>query len=248
MTTNNLTKQAHWDKTYEKLTFFKPSNFDPIVKIIKKHIRQSNDKTAFEIGCFPGRYLSVFGDLGYTLNGIDLTPRVKVELPEWLKNCGYRVGKFYLDDFTKFTNKDKYSIVCSFGFIEHFLNYHEIIKKHMSYVDTGGYLIITAPNFNGSIQNKLHSIFDKENLKLHYLPAMNPFEWKQIIESEGFKIIYCGWFGGFDFWAEKKGNGLVGNAVIKLLNFSGKLLRFIPWNNPSFSPYSAIVAIKINHD
>lgn len=244
MTTNNLTDQCHWDKTYEKLIFFKPGNFDPTGKIIKKYVKKSNNKTVFEIGCFPGRYLSVFGDLGYTLNGIDFTPRVKTELPEWLKNCGYKAGKFYLDDFTKFINQDKYNVVCSFGFVEHFINYPEIIEKHTSYVADDGYLIITSPNFSGYIQNKLHFIFDKENLNRHFLPAMNPVDWKKILEKKGFEIIYCGWFGGFDFWAEEKENNFISKNIIRLLNLLGKLLRFIPCNNSLFSPYSAIVAVK----
>jgi hypothetical protein len=35
------------------------------------------NKTCIEIGCYPGRYLSVFGELGYELFGIDLKIKLK---------------------------------------------------------------------------------------------------------------------------------------------------------------------------
>lgn len=243
MKTENLTNQNHWDDTYEGLALFKPNKFDPINKLIRKYIKKTTEeKSAFEVGCFPGRYLSVLGDLGYSLNGIDLTPRVKTEMPKWLADNRYKVGEFYQEDFLSFPPQNNYDVVCSFGFIEHFTNYEEIIKKHISYVSPNGYLIITTPNFSGRIQKFLHSTFDKENLKIHHLPAMDPFVWKKILEAEGFNILYCGWWGGFDFWAEEKGNSYLGKSIVRLLNMSGKILRFLPISSQLFSPYSVIVA------
>ncbi len=243
MEIKNLANQNHWDTTYEKLVFFKPSNFDPIHTLIRKYIKKiTEEKTAFEVGCFPGRYLSVFGDLGYSLNGIDLTPRVKIDMPKWLAENKYKIGEFYQENFLTYAMHHTYDVVCSFGFIEHFTNYEEVIARHISLVKKNGYLMITTPNFRGYIQKMLHSIFDKENLKRHYLPSMDPFIWKEIVEKEGFDVIYWGWFGGFDFWAEDAGNNYWGKLIIKLLNGSGKLLRFLPFNNSFFSPYAGIIA------
>lgn len=243
MRSKNLADQNHWDKAYEALDFFKPGRFDPIGRIIRTYIpKATGDRSAFEVGCFPGRYLSVLGDLGYRLNGIDLTPRVEGELPAWLSKNGYAVGTFYRDDFLSHANNFGYDAVCSFGFIEHFTNYREIIEKHVHYVSPGGYLIITTPNFAGSVQRALHASFDKENMERHHLPAMDPFEWKAVLEAQGFSILFCGWKGGFDFWAESKGNTVFGKIIVRILNLSGKLLRFLPFSHRSFSPYAVVVA------
>lgn len=239
----NLTNQEHWDETYEDLVLYKPSRFDPINKIIRLSFKKTGqEKSVFEVGCFPGRYLSVFGDLNYSLNGIDLTPRVKTEMPKWLADNGYKVGSFFQEDFMRHPQQSSYDVVCSFGFIEHFTNYEEVIRRHIPLVSADGYIMMSTPNFSGLVQKFLHSIFDKENLKRHHLPSMNPFVWREIIAKEGFDILYCGWFGGFDFWAESEGNSFVGKKVVNLLNMSGKLLRFLPFNHSSYSPYSLIIA------
>lgn len=243
MTEKKLVKQNHWDSNYKNLEFFKPTIFDPIRKIIKHYIKnETQGKTVFEVGCFPGRYLSVFGDLGFCLNGIDLTPRVKNDMPIWLKNNGYDLGNFLCEDFLKYGPDRKYDLVCSFGFIEHFTNFKEVIIKHIDYISPGGLLILTTPNFRGRIQYMLHSKFDKENLERHHLPAMDPFVWEKILKEKGFSILFCGWKGGFDFWAESKKNNIIGKFFIKMLNISGKILRLLPVNSKAFSPYAIIIA------
>ena len=64
--------------------------------------------------------------------------------------------------------------VSSFGFIEHFVNWKEILTQQARLVNNGGYLVVEAPNFYGLIQKMLHWFFDKENYKRHYVPSMSP--------------------------------------------------------------------------
>lgn len=240
MENKNLVSQKYWDQAYEKLDFYKPGIIDPIRRLINRYIERTENKNVVEIGCFPGRYLSVFGDLGYYLNGIDLTPRIK-ELPLWLESQGYKVGDFLCDDFLNFKADRQYDIVCSFGFVEHFVNFDEVIKKHLDLVAQNGKIIITTPNFKGFIQNKLHLFFDRKNFEKHYIPSMDPFVWKNILEDSGFDILYCGWWGGFDFWSDNSG-GFFSKIIGFILNKLGKILRFFPINSQFFSPYSVAVA------
>lgn len=242
MKNENLVDQQHWDATYENLSLYKPSRFDSISRLIRKHIKDGKGLRAFEIGCFPGRYLTVFGDLGYSVGGIDLTPRVK-ELSAWFKNDGYTVDEFFCEDFLTFKNESMYDLVCSFGFIEHFVNFEDVIKKHAKLVAPEGKLVITTPNFKGVIQNRLHVALDKKNFDNHFIPSMDPYIWRKVLEECGFKVLYCGWWGGFDFWSDNQGS-FFARILGMTLNKAGKLLRFIPLNNQAYSPYSVIVAEK----
>ena len=135
-------------------------------------------------------------------------------------------------------------MVRSFGFVEHFSNFHEIIIKHASLVKEGGYLIITAPNFAGFLQRILHYYFDKENMEKHYLPSMNPFIWSKILLECDFQIKYAGYFGGFCFWKNEDHKGFkkilfyfVSRLIIKI----NKLIRF---ESRILSSYCGIVAQK----
>ena len=115
-----------------------------------------------EIGSFPGPHLATFGDLGYQLNDVDFCVDNEKGLPDWLRKEGFKTGEFSVSDFFEFQPKRQYDVACSFGFIEHFINYEEVIAKHASLVNDKGYLVITTPNFRGLIQNQLNKHFDKK--------------------------------------------------------------------------------------
>lgn len=240
----NLVNQNHWDEEYKKFYFNKINLDNSIAKLIIKYFNNKKG-TVFEAGCFPGNFLSVFGTLGYELNGLDKTPRTKTDLIKWLKDNNFKIGKIEVGDFTKITNNIKYDIVCSFGFIEHFDNTKEIILKHDIITKNGGYLIITTPNFSGYLQRKFHQFFDKENYLRHNIKSMNPYNWKKILEEANYNVIYCGWFGKIDFWVEEQKRSNVQKLLIKLILKMVRLLRILPLpNSKIYSPCCGIIAIK----
>jgi len=240
----NLAPQSYWDSSYEKIKFKVADNNDPIRKWIEHYIPRGYGN-CFEIGCFPGRYLTVFGDLGYELNGIDLTPRVKNDLPMWLKKNGYSVAYFECNDFSNNKNNRKYDIVCSFGFIEHFIDFESYLIKHGELVANNGYLVISTPNFSGFIQNKLHYCLDKENYNRHNINAMNPLIWAAILKTLGFEIIFTGWFGNFDFWVDNQKRGRISLFLINFIHALIPLLRnILPEGKKLYAPYCGLIAKK----
>ena len=116
-------------------------------------------------------------------------------MPAWLEQCGYRVGSFWAQDFTRFAPGRKFDLVASFGFIEHFTNWEEILAKHAALVDDKGCLVIEAPNFTGAFQHWLHSGFDQLNYARHHIPAMDIAKWAAFLQRSGFDITYRGYFG-----------------------------------------------------
>ena len=237
-------EQGYWDKSYQQLDL-STLYVDPLVRNwIQSFIPKSNG-TCIEIGCFPGGNLTTFGDLGYKLHGIDLTPRVEKDLHKMFKSKGYRVGEFKRIDFLEFKPEKKYDIVCSFGFIEHFSDWKGVLSRHASLVNENGFLIIEAPNFRGSVQRILHTFLDKENLSNHNIHSMVPYQWKKHIESLGFESVFCGYFGNFKFWVDDCKRNWLQKLTINLIQSSTKrFLKYLP-NNRLYSPCCGLIARRV---
>lgn len=237
--------QAHWDSSYRNLKFSRIH--DRVTDWMRGYIEpvpQGVRKAAYEIGCFPGGYLAFLGERGYELNGCDLTPRT-AEMTRWLLELGMKVGSVENTDFATVDSSEKYDLVYSLGFIEHFERYTDVIRAHDRLVRPGGYLILACPNFRGFVQNWLHRKLDNENLMLHNVDAMDHNAWVRVVADLGYSISYAGCFGGFDFWSDRSLG--VRSSVIDVIRITfrliGKLGRGMP-NNAAWSPYVGLIAQK----
>ncbi len=239
----NLASAEYWDNSYRQLALNIAPTRDALRLWLQKHIPAVNNATCLEIGCFPGRYLAVLGMIGYKLYGIDLTERVLTDLPYWLKEQGCRVGEFFREDVFSFAarNDMTFDAVCSFGFIEHFVNWQEILELHAQQVSRGGLLIMAVPNFAGLLQRSLHAILDSENLKRHNVASMCPEKWRDQLELKGFSISFAGPIGSFDFWTDYP------NANLFQIKGAALIRRMIPLAQRlppcrTYSPYYGIIA------
>jgi 2-polyprenyl-3-methyl-5-hydroxy-6-metoxy-1,4-benzoquinol methylase len=242
----DLVKQEYWDNSYKELIINDIPSNNPIIDWIQTVASYCIDGgECIEIGVFPGGFINEFGKLGYKINGIDLTPRVK-ELKEIFHQKKYSIGEFLQLDFFSYKPDKKYNIVYSIGFIEHFIDYKSVIIQHAKLVDMNGILLIIVPNFKGSIQYFLHRILDNKNLKRHNTKSMDVNEWEETLVNNGFEIIKKGFIGNFDFWMEIKKKNILKIAIrrilLKLVPFIGKILSK---PSPSYSPYCGIIAKKI---
>ncbi|MCC6277887.1 MAG: class I SAM-dependent methyltransferase [Oligoflexia bacterium] len=242
----NLYAQDVWDTGYSNLQFAMANESDPVTQFLATHSKLTQG-SCLEVGCFPGRYLAVLGELGFELNGIDLTPRIHPEMTQWLKSRGYRLGDFSREDFLNSVVRQRYDLVYSLGFIEHFTNWKEVLRAHARLVKPGGRILISTPNFSGVVQKFLHRIFDKQNLDRHFLPSMNPKAWENELLSMGFKTEFGGYFGGFDFWVGEQKRSVLSRTGLAV--FSRILLPIIRMivrvNSKHWSPHCGIVVLKI---
>jgi L-malate glycosyltransferase len=237
-------EQLFWNEAYGDLKLFIAPEHDLVRRWIELYIPRGAG-VCIELGCFPGRYLHILGQLGYELNGIDFADRTEKDLPIWLKSEGLKVGSFLRGDiFTVVpTLKQRFDIVCSFGLIEHFAGFREAILLHARLVRNGGYLIISVPNFAGMIQRILHLLLDRRNLELHNLAAMNPELWKGILLAENFELVFSGHFGGFDFWVDNHSLNYPQKLCLALINMLKGPGRHV-FSSSLYSPYAGIVARK----
>ena len=68
----HLTDRAFWADAYQvgqaSLKVAPPD--DTLWIWIESHLEPVEKKSCLEIGCYPDRYMTVMGDLGYTLHGL----------------------------------------------------------------------------------------------------------------------------------------------------------------------------------
>jgi hypothetical protein len=88
----NRASQEYWNSEYRSFGLHIAKEKDAIRRWIESHVAPagSANRTCLEIGCHPGRFMAVFGELGYELFGIDFAADLAT-LPAWLKRCGYAV-------------------------------------------------------------------------------------------------------------------------------------------------------------
>jgi 2-polyprenyl-3-methyl-5-hydroxy-6-metoxy-1,4-benzoquinol methylase len=243
----NLTTKEYWDDSYVGADL-SDQNDHSVAQFINKHLPAAQSKTAIELGSFPGSFLPTIGRKGYTLNGIDFNSRNETDVPAWLRSQKLSVGEFKSGDLFAFIadGNRTYDLVCSFGLIEHFDNFEEVILKHGGILKPGGHLVITTPNFRGFLQYVPHRLFDAYNLSKHNVKSMNPTKWKRLLEEKGYTVTYSGYFGGYSFWVDRTQkrtaiNKLLLRVTEKVIYQFKKLFRF---ESSSFSAFCGIVAVK----
>lgn len=225
-------------------------NEDDVIRLwVLKYLKFDKNKTCIEVGCYPGKYLTIPGNFGVEVNGIDFIEDV-VKLPAVFTENGYNTGLFICEDFTKNTLTRKFNYVMSFGFIEHFDKWENIIEKHCELVSNDGYLIIEAPNFKGFFQMVPRFIFDYSDLKRHNLDSMNLNKWVSILEANGFEIVTAEYFGNYGLWFDRsitnKSVLYFRKALVFFLKYLKNIIHSKEENHKSFSSYMGVIARKKN--
>lgn len=240
----SVTAQAYWDLSYEKLDLvYNPDNI-PFKDLFNRYLKP--DGTCLEIGCYPGNFLVYLGSqFNYEVSGIDTTPFLLTRLPLHFTRNGVKMGKLYNEDFLTFNPYEKYDVVCSFGFIEHFTNFESVIEKHIQLVKPSGTLIITCPNFR-KIQYILHKYLDSDNLRRHNLASMDIDRWAKVLQKNNMKTLYKGYYRTADFWTDSPSNGRIKNFVSGAVQFLfNHIDQRVNLPNSWTSPYIVFIAQKL---
>ncbi|MFA5023930.1 MAG: class I SAM-dependent methyltransferase [Patescibacteria group bacterium] len=244
---NNIQNQKcvasskYWNDHWPEKKFSIASSRHPIRRWIESEVRATTKADVFEIGCYPGKFLAVFGELGYTLNGIDSFSKTNPAMSDWLKNEGYKIGQFYQSDFLNFSSKQQYDIVCSFGFIEHFKNWEEVLINHIRLTKDGGHIIIDVPNLKSPLYYFLYKIFEPEVLKNHEFSAMNKETIKTVFRNNGCTVEAAMYLSRFHFRFVTKQSWPF-TVIEKCINSFGLLLELLP--KSIYARYIAVSAIK----
>lgn len=200
----NLTDQAYWENYYSRAKPQK-SQIESVVSEYNKYwdflISRNNTnppKSLIEIGGHPGRYLA------YLAHRYDLEPtsldfnsdRSKIE--DSMSVFGIKNYHIMQSDIFEHEIIEKYDVVISNGFIEHFKNFDEVLDKHCDYLKPGGTMLVMIPNMRNYI--KFYKILvDRKNLKIHNLKSMKRKVFVDFGARNNLKLLKLEYFGGFPF-------------------------------------------------
>jgi len=196
-----LTDESFWGKTWgqnARKVKFSPYKLSFLYfHRIFRRLLPAKPCTFFEVGCFPGHFLWYFSKyFGYDVAGIEYMPQKGDAVRQQCLLEGVD-AKIINDDFFRYKPLQRYDIVGSFGFIEHFENSAAVVRKHFEITRPGGLIVITAPNHASPLYKKLLRLSGEELYHAH-----NQMSLQDLIgcfkRNSALTIVgagYCGHFG-----------------------------------------------------
>lgn len=201
---------------------------------------RKDNQRFIEIGGFPGTFALWFHqEYGYDATILDYYMDENVVHKLERKN-GYKEGTLNCIncDFFTYNTFEKYDFVFSAGFIEHFDDTKDVIKRHFDLISDNGSCFILIPNFlglNGWLQKK----FNKRNYDAHNLESMKIPYLREILNELGVKNATVGYVAKPMLWLSTSNRPL--SIGVNILNI---LVKFIPIPCRLLSSYIYISAIK----
>lgn len=185
-----LTNEKYWKKYWEgsgnkeKETFL----FSDVVKDKIPELTENGQNMSYmEIGGAPGDIMVYFAQKYHcSVNCIDFVAKDVIE--QRMQENHIENYTIIDEDFTQYHSEEKYDIVASYGFVEHFNNYKEIIMRHVKMAKTGGYIIISMPNIR-KMNWLLYKLFNKISLAGVNVKAINLQKLQKQLEAAGCEIV-----------------------------------------------------------
>ena len=158
MNQSRLTDEAYWNNQYKvknignvyRINTKTNLAVQELDNLFKRYLPVDERLSFLEVGCAPGIWMEYFHkNFHYSVDGIEYT------------SSGYRAtirnlakfkveGKVYHQDFFEHSlGVDRYDVVFSGGFIEHFSEAEDVIKRHIDLLKPQGIAVIEIPNLGG---------------------------------------------------------------------------------------------------
>jgi SAM-dependent methyltransferase len=160
--------------------------------------------SVLEVGSAPGDFLVQFANrFGATPYGVEYTHHGCELNRTAFKANGFDPrnvleGDFLSEEFAA-SNRERFDIVVSRGFIEHFDDVEPVLAQHVTVLKPGGLLIVMIPKLDG-IYYPWTKIFNPALLPLHNLDIMKLLHFRQLFAHLPVDPLQCGYFGTFNFW------------------------------------------------
>ncbi|MHA2098412.1 MAG: class I SAM-dependent methyltransferase [Candidatus Kariarchaeaceae archaeon] len=191
-----LTDKEYWDFNWRSINIpsrlntnaYFGNHFNELfINKLKK-----GDMRFLEVGCAPGKFMIYFAEnFGYRVSGIEYSQSGYEITCKNLEACGIE-GNIIHGDLFEYPFNDKWNIVFSAGFVEHYVDPLYVLRRKYSLVEPGGVLITTIPNYAG-YHGSIIKVTDNEIYRKHM-----PFtagDLYQAYNDLGMKNIDTGYFG-----------------------------------------------------
>ena len=241
-----LTDKKYWEDYYEQSNTERTeitricSRYDYLFDMLVAASDQP-PKTIIEIGAYPGRFLSYLSSK-YLLEATALDFNSDTsKISDSFTSMGGVLKEILQADFFQYKPTQKYDLVLSIGFIEHFINYDDVLDRHLSYLKPGGAMLIMVPN-KRFLRKYYGLLVDRANLRAHNLKCMKVKVFRDFASRNGLVIRSLSYYGGFAYKVHQNLN-LPQKVLYKVIRaLSGKLNPFFE-SHPSPFYSGSIVAI-----
>jgi cyclopropane fatty-acyl-phospholipid synthase-like methyltransferase len=245
-----LTDQKYWETYYSKAQTQKAqiitvvSAYDKYWDILINNNGNKNKKTIIELGGYPGRYLA------YLSHKYDLTPTCldfnsdKSKVEESMKAFNITDYSIIQADILNYKPTEKYDIIISNGFIEHFEDYETVLNNHKLYLKEGGTMLVMIPNKRW-LRKWYGFLVDYNNLKAHNLKCMHKKTFKNFAHANNYKLLVNTYFSGFPYSVHQKLN-FFQKIIYKLTRLILKKINPILEKKPSKFYSSSIISVYKN--
>lgn len=193
--TKYLTDHKIWEKYWRsKRVDTKVSKNFPLHDIFEKYLTHKSYKNMIEVGGFPGLYAIYFKKYwDYEATILDyIIDKKRIKHLLKINDLTPKDVSIIKADFLNYQSRNKFDFVYSLGFIEHFIDTKDLIRRHWNMVNKGGTMIIGIPNMLG-INGIYQLLFDPSNLNIHNLKSMDINHINHImrdLEISKYKIFY----------------------------------------------------------
>lgn len=244
MTSEKFTDKKFWSHYWEQL---KDVPTVPNSLFYEELVTEDYPKEGarfIEVGGYPG-VNSVFfkKKLGYQTTLLDFHLDLDFLHAVEEKN-GVPAGstKVIDSDFFSYEGDAEYDVVFSAGFIEHFDDTLDVLRRHVDLLAPGGKLLVTLPNFRG-LNGWVQYFFDRENYRAHNIGSMKLSFLKAVVKQLDLKNVDVFLYGRPVLWLDHS-ERLPKLLVESIYLFSSVLTR-LPLPASRFtSPYIVISGSK----
>ena len=176
--------------------------------------------SSVEIGSAPGDYSVEFCKRhGCIPHGVEYsTVGVELNRDVFAKN-GFNPDNvihadFFSDEFIA-EHREKFDVVMSKGFIEHFQDVKPVIDRHMQLLKPGGHLIVTVPNLRGA-NYAFSRLFDEDAIPRHNITIMRKSVYRDLFDRPDLKPLFCDYYGTFSFYLYTGGRSSLRRHLLRL--------------------------------
>jgi SAM-dependent methyltransferase len=253
-----LTESEFWDNYWANLVLpvkvDRDFSFDRcLANALRIHLRGVAG-SVLEIGCAPGKWLAFLAEeFGLEPSGIEFSPVGGAATLRNLELLGVKVGAIRSCDFFEVVPDRQFDLVLSLGFIEHFTDVDEVIRRHLLWLKPGGLLVLGVPNFQG-INWLVQYVLDPSILDKHNLNIMNPRYLAGLAERFPLTVKCIQYIGSFEPSLPIAPPGwrvaprvLLVKVALRIVYLVRRLRVFDELNHPSFSSYLLAVYTKRNN-
>jgi SAM-dependent methyltransferase len=193
------------------------------VSILKREIWDLEPGEIFELGCGSSQVLTKSAFLGWRVSGIDFHKESKELMEFFFTEKNLKIGELICGDIFDYDCTllaNKYDILFSSGFLEHFNSPEYILQKWSIILKSKGKVISIVPNLN-SLNGKFMKKLAYEWWGQHIV--FTPYQLDKVHLNSGLKIIKPAIYaGGFDLNSHIPWGGI--KPMIPLIIF--KFIRY----------------------